>query len=218
MSLLNLIKKAELATLEIAAGDDEWWSSQTKQQQKDYIAKHPRSKYAKNSSSSSKPAKPSSSSSESKPKLRGPAAFKSSSEKAPTKRVVKTEDKPRLDINERLGRRTKDTTEPKARGNKRLLDKKPAAKKPSGSTRGRKSTISDKDKIKHAILRIKNLESRLTVLAAEKAYRNAARAFTKRDATKARLADRVKKISDLTKAIQIRIKNYQKRISALKTV
>jgi len=44
------IKECATSRLAIAAIDSEWWDSLSKEEQKEYIKKHPKSKYAKQSS------------------------------------------------------------------------------------------------------------------------------------------------------------------------
>lgn len=52
---MSRIRECAIARLEISAIKSDWWGSLSQDEQKDYIKKHPKSKYAKNQSS--KPSK-----------------------------------------------------------------------------------------------------------------------------------------------------------------
>jgi hypothetical protein len=87
MFLKNLVRHVELSSIEEAAGGDEWWASLPKAARKAYVAKHPKSKYAKKmsapysgeakgkSSKSEKPAATKKSDKSSSVKVRGPKAL-----------------------------------------------------------------------------------------------------------------------------------------------
>lgn len=213
MSLKELARRAELATIEIAAGGDEWWAAKSKAARKEYIQKFPTSKYAKKMNAPFKKAdgKTGTTKPASGPAQRGPKFIKDAKREKTKTPVVKTtkpkaEEKPTKTSKPSAKPEPKKSTKPAA---------KPAAKSKNPASRGRPSSVSPKQKIKLKMAKVKDLQARLHVLAAEKSWRSIARSYTKRDTTKERLAERIKKIGELTKNVQTRIKNYEKRIKEL---
>jgi hypothetical protein len=212
MSLKDIKRRAELASLEIAAGGDEWWASQSKAERKAYIEKHPKSKYAKKMSVPIKKAEPKTGTKKpSGPAERGPKFIKDAKREKTKTPVVKTT-KPK--VAEKPTKTSKPDVKPEVKKTTKPATK-PASKSKNPSSRGRPPSVSPKQKIKMKMEKVKDLQARLTVLAAEKSWRSIARSYTKRDTTKERLAERIKKIGELTKNVQTRIKNYEKRIKEL---
>jgi hypothetical protein len=219
--LANLIKQVELSSIEEAAGGDEWWAGLSKPQRKAYIVKHPKSKYAKKMSApyaGESKGKSSGTKSESKPssdvKVRGPKALQ-------TKKPV-----PSTPASKKAKEKVEEVKKPKAKEKevpKKPVKKetpkvsKPVKKSKSAPSRGRPSSMSPKEMLKHAQARLKSLNDRITLLNAEKSYRNVARGFTKRDSTKERINERIAKINEMLKATQAKIKAKTKRIQQLQS-
>lgn len=207
MSLKHLIKQLESATVEIAAGMDEKWETMSKSARKAYIEKHPKSKFAKMLNSPVKKSTTKSEKPASGPKQRGPKFIKD---------VKRKTEKPAEGPKQR-GKKPVAEEKPKTQKTKTKTKTSKPVNKKSSNRKGRPASISPKEKIKRKQAKIKDLQSRLQVLAAEKSWRNVARSYSKRDTTKERLAERIKKIGELTKGIQVRIKNMEKRIKELQS-